>query len=120
LKIIDNLKILSSQGSLLSCEECAINSAAFFQNMVGPDEVDDELEPEIREEMTKYGQVASVMIHKMDGASDELAVRIFVEFTNVAQAIKAFVVMNGRFFGGRSVAASFYSLDDYNNKEYGR
>lgn len=89
-------------------------------NMVGPDEVDDELEPEIREEMTKYGQVASVMIHKMDGASDELAVRIFVEFTNVAQAIKAFVVMNGRFFGGRSVAASFYSLDDYNNKEYGR
>lgn len=66
LKIIDNLKILSSQGSLLSCEECAINSAAFFQNMVGPDEVDDELEPEIREEMTKYGQVASVMIHKVD------------------------------------------------------
>uniref|UniRef100_A0A0N4XJ59 Splicing factor 45 n=1 Tax=Nippostrongylus brasiliensis TaxID=27835 RepID=A0A0N4XJ59_NIPBR len=89
-------------------------------NMVGPDEVDDELEPEIREEMAKYGQVASVVIHKMEGVSDELAVRIFVEFTNVAQAIKAFVVMNGRFFGGRSVAASFYSLDDFNSKEYGR
>ncbi|KHJ83526.1 g-patch domain protein [Oesophagostomum dentatum] len=84
-------------------------------NMVGPDEIDDELEPEIREEMAKYGQVASV-----DGVNDELAVRIFVEFTNVAQAIKAFVVMNGRFFGGRSVAASFYNVDDFNSKEYGR
>ncbi|KAK5967189.1 G-patch domain protein [Trichostrongylus colubriformis] len=73
-------------------------------NMVGPDEVDDELEPEIREEMAKYGQVASVVIHKMDGVSDDVAVRIFVEFTNIAQAIKAFVVMNGRFFGGRSMA----------------
>ncbi|PIO71017.1 hypothetical protein TELCIR_07099 [Teladorsagia circumcincta] len=89
-------------------------------NMVGPDEVDDELEPEIREEMAKYGQVASVVIHKLEGVSDDVAVRIFVEFTNVAQAIKAFVVMNGRFFGGRSVAASFYSVDDFNNKEYGR
>ncbi|VDO62754.1 unnamed protein product [Haemonchus placei] len=89
-------------------------------NMVGPDEVDDELEPEIREEMAKYGQVASVVIHKMEGVSDDNAVRIFVEFTNIAQAIKAFVVMNGRFFGGRSVAASFYSVDDFNSKEYGR
>ncbi|KAJ1352269.1 hypothetical protein KIN20_008568 [Parelaphostrongylus tenuis] len=89
-------------------------------NMVGPDEVDDELEPEIREEMAKYGQVASVIIHKMEGVSDDVAVRIFVEFTNVAQAIKAFVVMNGRFFGGRSVAASFYSVDDFNNKDYDR
>ncbi|KAK6747607.1 hypothetical protein RB195_000664 [Necator americanus] len=89
-------------------------------NMVGPDEVDDELEPEIRDEMAKYGQVASVVIHKLDGVSDDLAVRIFVEFTNVAQAIKAFVVMNGRFFGGRSVAAAFYNVDDFNNKEYGR
>ncbi|KAK6049975.1 g-patch domain protein [Cooperia oncophora] len=89
-------------------------------NMVGPDEVDDELEPEIREEMAKYGQVASVVIHKMDGVADDIAVRIFVEFTNIAQAIKAFVVMNGRFFGGRSVAASFYSVDDFNSKQYGR
>ncbi|CAJ0604093.1 unnamed protein product [Cylicocyclus nassatus] len=89
-------------------------------NMVGPDEVDDELEPEIRDEMAKYGQVASVVIHKLNGVSDELAVRIFVEFTNVAQAIKAFVVMNGRFFGGRSVAAAFYNVDDFNNKDYGK
>ncbi|VDN35602.1 unnamed protein product [Cylicostephanus goldi] len=89
-------------------------------NMVGPDEVDDELEPEIRDEMAKYGQVASVVIHKLNNVSDELAVRIFVEFTNVAQAIKAFVVMNGRFFGGRSVAAAFYNVDDFNNKDYGK
>uniref|UniRef100_A0A914S171 RRM domain-containing protein n=1 Tax=Parascaris equorum TaxID=6256 RepID=A0A914S171_PAREQ len=50
-------------------------------------------------------------------ASDEEAVRIFVEFTNVAQAIKAFVDLNGRYFGGRSIRASFYDLERYNANE---
>lgn len=31
--------------------------------MVGVDDVDDELEPEIKEEMSKYGQVTSIKIH---------------------------------------------------------
>lgn len=51
-------------------------------------------------------------------SSEADAVRVFVEYTNAAQAIKAFVVMNGRFFAGRSVVARFYDLDDYNSKEY--
>ncbi|KAK6014972.1 g-patch domain protein [Ostertagia ostertagi] len=79
------------------------------QNMVVLRSDDDSIEHEIREEMAKYGQVASVVIHKLEGVSDDVAVRIFVEFTNVAQAIKAFVVMNGRFFR-RSIGGCFILL----------
>lgn len=41
-----------------------------------------------------------------------------MEFTNVAQAIKAFVDLNGRFFGGRAIRASFYDLSAYNSNKF--
>ena len=57
--------------------------------MVGPGEVDDELEPEIQEECnTKYGDVQKVMIYEIPNATPEEAVRIFVEFKRVESAIK--------------------------------
>uniref|UniRef100_F1L5L4 Splicing factor 45 n=1 Tax=Ascaris suum TaxID=6253 RepID=F1L5L4_ASCSU len=59
-----------------------------LQNMVSPEEIDDQLEPEVKDEMKKYGQVNKVLIYRLLHASDEEAVRIFVEFTNVAQAIR--------------------------------
>ncbi|OZC07432.1 g-patch domain protein [Onchocerca flexuosa] len=89
-----------------------------LRNMVGPDEIDDQLEPEVKDEMKKYGQVNKVVIFRLLQASDDEAVRIFVEFTNVGQAIKAFVDLNGRFFGGRSIKASFYDLEAYNANQF--
>ena len=60
-----------------------------IQNMVGPGEVDDELEPEIKEECnTKYGDVSKVMIYEIPKTTPEEAVRIFVEFKRVESAIK--------------------------------
>ncbi|GMS95395.1 hypothetical protein PENTCL1PPCAC_17570 [Pristionchus entomophagus] len=89
-----------------------------LKNMITSDEVDDELEEEIRDEMNKYGQVTTVLIHKMSNPSEGDEVRVFVEFTNVAQAIKAFIVQSGRFFAGRPVLAAFYPDDDFNDKIY--
>lgn len=89
-----------------------------LQNMVGADEIDDQLEPEVKDEMKKYGQVNKVIIFRLLHVSDDEAVRIFVEFTNVAQAIKAFVDLNGRFFGGRAIRASFYDLSAYNSNKF--
>uniref|UniRef100_A0A8R1HUC0 Splicing factor 45 n=1 Tax=Caenorhabditis japonica TaxID=281687 RepID=A0A8R1HUC0_CAEJA len=78
-----------------------------------------EFEEEIKEEMEKCGQVVNVLVHVDESHEEEARqVRIFVEFTNNAQAIKAFVMMNGRFFGGRSVSAGFQNVDDYNNKKF--
>ena len=49
--------------------------------MVGPGEVDDELEPEVKEECEgKYGEIVKVKIKEMPGVVEEEAVRIFLEF----------------------------------------
>ena len=83
-------------------------------------EVDEDLEPETKEECAeKYGDVISCTIYEVPNAEDDEAVRIFVEFKRVEAAIKAVVDLNGRFFGGRSVKASFYGYDDYKNLRLG-
>ncbi|KAI1715466.1 g-patch domain-containing protein [Ditylenchus destructor] len=87
-----------------------------IQNMVTTTDVDSELESEVRGEMQKYGQVNNVIVYSVPNVPDEESVRIFLEFTNVAQAIKALIDLNDRYFGGRQIKASFYSLDDYNDR----
>lgn len=87
-----------------------------LRNMVGPGEVDDELEPEVKDECnTKYGDVATVTIHEVPNVEPEDGVRIFVEFRRIESAIKAVVDLNGRFFGGRQVKATFYDADKFYN-----
>jgi hypothetical protein len=57
--------------------------------MVGPGEVDDDLEPEVKEECTgKYGEVVKVIIYELPKQVPEEAVRIFVEFRRMEAAIK--------------------------------
>jgi splicing factor 45 len=86
-------------------------------NMVGPGEVDDDLEPETKEECSKYGEVVKCVIFEIPGpgVKPEDAVRIFVEFKRIESAIKAVVDLNGRFFGGRTVRASFFDVDRFRN-----
>lgn len=92
------------------------SKVVLLRNMVGPGEVDDDLEPEVKDECnTKYGDVTKVVIHEVLDAQPEEAVRIFVEFKRIESAIKAVVDLNGRFFGGRQVKAGFYSVEKLNN-----
>ncbi|CAG9833224.1 unnamed protein product [Diabrotica balteata] len=92
------------------------SKVVLLKNMVGPGEVDDELEPEVKDECnTKYGPVASVIIHEISNDNPEECVRIFVEFLRIESAIKAVVDLNGRFFGGRQVKAAFYDTEKFDN-----
>ncbi|XP_044733744.1 splicing factor 45-like [Chrysoperla carnea] len=87
-----------------------------LSNVVGPGEVDNDLETEIREECkSKYGDVVKVLIFERSATkvADEEAVRVFVEFKRPEQAMKAIVGLNGRYFGGRTIKANFYNVDDY-------
>ncbi|BDA45603.1 Splicing factor 45 [Coccomyxa sp. Obi] len=86
-----------------------------LRNMVGPGEVDDELEDEIGVECSKFGNVQSVLIFEVTepGFPAEETVRIFVEFDREEAATKAVVDLGGRFFGGRTVQATFFDIGKF-------
>lgn len=66
-----------------------LQTICYLKNMVGPGDVDDELEPEVKDECnTKYGEVVKVLIHEAFGTTPEDAVKIFVEFKRMESAIK--------------------------------
>lgn len=92
-----------------------------LQNMVGSGQVDDDLDAETKEECKKYGEVLRCLIYEIPNkrVPDSEAVRIFVEFKNVESAIKAVSDLNGRYFGGRVVRASFYDLDRFKSYDLG-
>jgi len=87
-----------------------------LKNAVGPGEVDDDLESEIATECTtKYGEVVKCLIFEVTAGlvPPTEAVRIFVQFTRQEAAVKAFIDLNGRYFGGRAVNATFYSEERF-------
>lgn len=92
-----------------------------LQNMVGPGEVDDLLESETKEECSKYGEVNRCLIFEIPNkrVPDDQAVRIFVEFAEVQSAVKASNDLNGRYFGGRIVRATFYDVKKFERYELG-
>jgi len=90
-----------------------------LRNMVGPGEVDDDLESETAEECSKFGKVIKCVIFEIPGSEPEEAVRIFLEFERLESAIKALVDLNGRFFGGRVVRCSFYNVDRFRTLDLG-
>lgn len=51
----------------------------------------------------------------MEKCAETEAIRVFLEFSNQAQAIKAVIDLNGRFYGGRQCRATFYPLEEYSN-----
>ena len=73
--------------------------------------MDEELEDEVAEECEKYGPVVRVLIFEVTDPTcpPEAAVRIFVQFVRPDAAAKALAAMDGRFFGGRTVRATFFS-----------
>ena len=73
----------------------APSKVIMLKNMVGPGEVDDELEPEVKEECEgKYGEILKVKIIETQGVVDTEAVRIFLEFKRQECAIKGSLLMS--------------------------
>ena len=90
-----------------------------LKNMVGVEDVDDELESEVTDECGRFGSVHKVIIYQEKQSEDEdaeILVKIFVEFSASEEAKKAKASLNGRFFGGRTVIAEIYDqtlFDDH-------
>ncbi|KAF7456178.1 RNA recognition motif-containing protein [Cryptosporidium felis] len=83
-------------------------------NMVGPDEIDDELKEEVKIECSKYGKVYDVRIHVSNNISKPSdRVRIFVIFESPAMAQIAVPALNNRWFGGNQVFCNLYNAERY-------
>jgi half-pint family poly-U binding splicing factor len=91
-----------------------------LRNMVSHEEVDEDLQEEINEECSKYGEVERVIIYQEKQSEEEEAevlVKIFVEFKEALSAKTARDSLNGRFFGGRIVTCKIYDQDLYDHSD---
>lgn len=91
-----------------------------LRNMVGPDDIDDDLEGEVTEECGKFGRVKRVIIYQeRQGEEDDadVIVKIFVEFSEVAEMNRAIQALNHRWFGGRKVAAEVYDQGRFDSSD---
>merc|ERR1719343_558293 len=90
-------KLMGARGEVRGKEDSVV---LLLKNMVGPDEVDEELHEEIQQECGKYGKVENVVIYqeKQDDSDDaEVHVKIFVEFHESIEAKKAKNGLDGRY-----------------------
>ncbi|BFY98530.1 hypothetical protein BsWGS_01569 [Bradybaena similaris] len=102
---------------LMRKSECRI---MVLRNMVGPEDLDDELESEVTDECGKFGIVNRVIIYQERQSEEEDAeviVKIFVEFSTQEEVEKACSSLNARFFGGRVVTAEKYDQDMYDSND---
>ena len=86
------------------------------------EEVDESLQEEIEEECNRFGKVQHVIIYQERQAdteeeSDDVQVKIFVEFSHPSEAKEAQSALNGRYFGGRTVSAAVYDQELYDQKD---
>lgn len=91
-----------------------------LRNMVGPEDIDDDLEGEVTEECGKYGQVKRVIIYQeRQGEEDDadVIVKIFVEFCEATEMNRAIQALNNRWFGGRKVVAEVYDKERFENSD---
>lgn len=96
------------------------STVVVLRNMVGPEDVDEDLQEEIEEECGKYGEVERVIIYqeRQSEADDApIIVKIFVEFKQAASSKKAKEALHNRFFGGRIVVAQIYDRELYENQD---
>ncbi|XP_074543963.1 poly(U)-binding-splicing factor PUF60a [Halichoeres trimaculatus] len=91
-----------------------------LRNMVGPDDIDDDLEGEVTEECGKFGRVKRVVIYQeRQGEQDDadVIVKIFVEFSEASEMNHAITALNQRWFGGRKVSAQVYDQERFESSD---
>jgi splicing factor U2AF 65 kDa subunit len=87
------------------------------------DEEYEDIKEDIREECSKLGKVQSVAIPRPPKATDDTTTttpsteqgvgKVFVEFEQVDDAIRAYTALGGRKFAGRTVTATYYNEAEY-------
>ena len=82
-----------------------------LKNMVGPEDLDDELEAEVTDECGKYGNVNRVIIYQEKQSEEddaEIIVKIFVEFSDQTGKILFLNTVTDRLLTTTSLLARLY------------
>ena len=79
-----------------------------LRNMVGPEDIDQELEGEVTEECSKYGKVQRAVVYQETQEDGSVIVKIFVLFSTAEESQRASDSLDGRYFSGRVVRAELY------------
>ena len=105
-----------------------------LKNMVGADDQEElnGLAIETQQECLKYGPISSCIVYVVDindvdnndkkkkkyqSCPSHERVRTFICFERQDSAVRAYRDLNGRFFGGRQISASFYDEDKYARRD---
>ncbi|XP_078587085.1 poly(U)-binding-splicing factor PUF60-like isoform X4 [Branchiostoma floridae x Branchiostoma japonicum] len=119
----ENLSISGSNARHMVMQKLLRKSESnvmILRNMVGIEDLDDELEGEVTDECGKYGQVNRVIIYQERQGEEENAdviVKIFVEFSESFEAERGVQALNGRWFGGRKVSAESYDQLKFDSQD---
>jgi len=121
-------KGVSKSGRQLVMEKLMVAAAGKMEsrvilltNMVGPEDVDEDLQEDVEQECNKYGKVDHIVIYqeKQDESDDaEILVKIFVEFKESISAKKAKNGLDGRFFAGKTISAIIYDQVLFDQQDY--
>lgn len=85
-----------------------VSKAVVLLNMI--EEFDEECEDDVREEAKKFGKVADFAVYFDD---PEYKVQIYLLFDDEISAGLFVKAMHGRLYAGRTIAAYFYSENDF-------
>lgn len=120
----EKLEISGKDARYMMMQKLARQSSSnvvVLRNMVSIEEVDADLEEEVTEECSRFGEVNKVIIYQeKQGEEDtaEVIVKIFVQFTKSEEADAAQNALNGRWFGGRTIQAQIYEEEKWRAQDY--
>jgi len=117
----EDMKISGKEARYMMMQKLSRQSRSkvlVLRDMVTVEDVDEDLETEVTEECSKFGEVLRVIIYQEKQGEDEDAdtiVKVFVEFNQPEEAEKAQSVFNGRWFGGNCIIGEIYDEDKFNS-----
>ncbi|KAJ2408254.1 hypothetical protein J3F80_002224 [Coemansia sp. RSA 2526] len=111
-----SVAVQSDHSALTTEPDHSGSTVVILSNVVGGrSDVDDDLASDMAGEGTKCGVVCKVVVHI--ATETELAelgeVCVFVEYAEHEAALRAIELFDGRWFGGRRVAASLFGVDRF-------
>lgn len=99
------------------------STVVLLKNMVTPEEVDETLEEDVKEECGKHGAVEKVHVYLAHPPGRNTVgpgtfVKVFVKFADAASAKRAIDQLNGRWFACKVISAEVYDEEKFLAGDY--